>query len=183
MAEAAASIHVSIRGSRRARMLRSRVVRYGAPLVGLVLLLLIGLCLPFYAGSTIHASPGAGDAQSSGAWRASWRLEHGRLNIRCLPDPVISVQMYEPFWVAPNSEGLRWAPSGDLNGLRDWSLTIPLWMPLAVLVGLAGAGWRGHFSARRADRAARGMCPACGYDRSGLAADAVCPECGVAAGA
>ncbi len=164
--------------SRGARWLGGRLVRYGAPLAALILLGLIGLCVPFYAGSTIHASPGDGDPRGSGAWRLSWRLEHARLTLQCRPDMVISVQLREPLWVAPNSEGLRWMPRGEFNRQHDWSATIPLWMPLAVLVAVSVIGWRGHASARRAARAARGVCAACGYPSAGLPSDRPCPECG-----
>jgi len=35
--------------------------------------------------------------------------------------------------------------------------------------------------ATRGERAARlNLCPKCGYDRAGIAAESVCPECGAA---
>jgi len=55
---------------------------------------------------------------------------------------------------------------------------IPVWFPTAlVLIPTALAWWLD----RRASRRSRiGLCPACSYDRLGLAAGAVCPECGAA---
>lgn len=81
-------------------------------------------------------------------------------------------------------------PSGELPlaGLIGWSARPPsyvetttfamvLWpTPLATLSAGALLLW----SARRAARAARGFCSACGYDLRGLAAGAACPECGKA---
>jgi hypothetical protein len=48
-------------------------------------------------------------------------------------------------------------------------------LPLGSLVA-AAAAWRGGLRSRR--RAKLNVCPKCGYDRTGLAADAKCPECG-----
>ena len=53
---------------------------------------------------------------------------------------------------------------------------LPLW-PAALLSLLAtAAAWRAD--AKYLRRVREGACPACGYDRAGLAAGAVCPECG-----
>ena len=54
--------------------------------------------------------------------------------------------------------------------------SMPLWpLPLLSLLATAAA-WR--VEAKYLRRAREGACPACGYDRAGLAAGAVCPECG-----
>ncbi len=50
-----------------------------------------------------------------------------------------------------------------------WPIPPLLWTPAALLL-------RSGTLARR--RAVTGSCPACGYDRRGLAPGAVCPECG-----
>ena len=66
----------------------------------------------------------------------------------------------------------------SLQGLKDggfcfvgplWLFPLLLWTPAALLL-------RSGLLARR--RALTGSCPACGYDRRGLAPGAVCPECG-----
>ena len=58
---------------------------------------------------------------------------------------------------------------------------IPLWpLPLLSLLTTAAA-WRAD--AKYLRRVREGACPACGYDRAGLAAISVCPECGAAASA
>ncbi|MFY7896709.1 MAG: hypothetical protein ACOVP8_10785 [Phycisphaerales bacterium] len=64
----------------------------------------------------------------------------------------------------------------------------PVWPGLVVNTALYAAsaygafvacrvGWR-RFGPQRRRRIARGCCPACGYDRHGIAASAMCPECG-----
>lgn len=56
--------------------------------------------------------------------------------------------------------------------------TLAWWSPLGcALLGVAAAG-----SFTRWRRARGGKCPACGYDRSGIAIAAACPECGRVAG-
>ena len=66
---------------------------------------------------------------------------------------------------------LQWLPSVNRFG-PGRSYSVPLWMLGLVLA--AFAAWR-----LRADTVDPAQtCPACGYDRCGLLADAVCPECG-----
>ena len=55
-------------------------------------------------------------------------------------------------------------------------VVLPLWMPSIVAIAFSVWFYRDH---RREERERRlGCCPACGYDRSGLASTAPCPECG-----
>ncbi|MCX5691636.1 MAG: hypothetical protein NTV94_17900 [Planctomycetota bacterium] len=83
-----------------------------------LLILLNILCLPLYSGASI--SP-----------RFHWRLEHGRLTLRATP-PFNT----ETFYIALNSEGLRFIPEAQFNTPSDWSLTVPLWIPaLACITG------------------------------------------------
>ena len=57
----------------------------------------------------------------------------------------------------------------------------PLWTGLIVNTLVFGSAWlivMLLLSGARRRRLAPGRCPACGYDRAGLAAGSVCPECG-----
>jgi len=69
---------------------------------------------------------------------------------------------------------IDWQLHGDWNG-RAGCYQIPLWMPFAFTGGVAVAMWR---IARSSADLSAWRCGVCGYDRSGLAADAKCPECG-----
>lgn len=59
-----------------------------------------------------------------------------------------------------------------------FGVTVPLWIPWVMVLGLCTLMHREH--QREKQRRLRGCCPACGYDRSGLASTAPCPECGAA---
>jgi hypothetical protein len=56
-----------------------------------------------------------------------------------------------------------------------WRAAFPLWPIVLVL------GWFAFRAVRAAGFYGPGRCNGCGYDRSGLAANAVCPECGTPA--
>jgi hypothetical protein len=62
--------------------------------------------------------------------------------------------------------------------------TRPLWSGLRAEAGATAAvlapAWVMALTSIRVVRRWRGSCPACGYDRRGLPADAKCPECGTA---
>lgn len=59
------------------------------------------------------------------------------------------------------------------SGHQRRLVSLPLWIPFAAFA-LPGAWlWR-----RRRGLVRLGGCPACGYDRTGLAAAVPCPECG-----
>ena len=75
------------------------------------------LCLPFYSGASL--SP-----------RFHWRLEHGRVTVRAT-QPFNQ----ESFYIAMNSEGLLFTPRASYFSPGDWSLTIPLWIPIVALLG------------------------------------------------
>jgi hypothetical protein len=62
------------------------------------------------------------------------------------------------------------------TGRGLWYLGIPTWALFVVTLIPATLVW--WPDVRSASRRHRGHCPACGYDRRGLAADAKCPECG-----
>lgn len=70
------------------------------------------------------------------------------------------------FWV----KGSMFWPSW-VSHAREWSLSIPLWMPLvAIMIPTAILWWRDR-------RPLPGYCPACGYDLRGTAG-VRCSECG-----
>ena len=101
----------------RARGPRSWLLR--TALVGAILILLLWILnLPFYSG--------AGGPH----WR--WRMEHGRLRIEHRAEAI----QHETFYVALNTEGLKFDPEWDFRG-NDWMTDLPLWIPLALCVGLA----------------------------------------------
>jgi hypothetical protein len=91
-------------------------------------------------------------------------MEHGRLKIK-----VSSVSHTENFYIAPNSEGLRFSPEWHFYGWGDWDINVPLWAPLLLCLVWAADAWRGE----RMPGACR-----CGYQLEGLAAQGRCPECG-----
>jgi hypothetical protein len=82
-----------------------------------------------------------------------------------------------------------WAQRGTADLLLGPRMPVgPLWRGLVVNTALYAvvvygafvgcrAGWR-RFGPQRRRRIARGCCPACGYERRGIAASAMCPECG-----
>lgn len=94
-----------------------------ATLVGLVLALTL-LNIPFYAGSSLGSS-------------AAWRLEHGRLTVKWG-----AASGNESFFIALNSEGLKWAPRCSFASIREASLTIPLWMVFLGTSGVAVIVWK-----------------------------------------
>jgi len=65
-----------------------------------------------------------------------------------------------------------WEKTASYRGL-----SIPIWMPFALVMLLTTAAWLPDVIASRRTR--KGVCANCGYDRTGLAASAVCPECGL----
>lgn len=130
---------------------RRRIARWLWVGVLLALLALQVLSLPFYAGSSLGS-------------RLAWRLEHGRMTVTCNPP-----QNGERFYVAINSEGLRWRWDARFSGVDQWMVCVPLWVPILAAAGCAAWTWRGR--AKRTE----GSCASCGYPRAG---PATCPECG-----
>lgn len=76
------------------------------------------LSIPLYAGSGIGSD-------------YSWRLEHGRFSFERNPGLAS-----ESFFIAPNSEGLRFQPAWNSFGGGGFTVSIPLWMPLLFFGGL-----------------------------------------------
>lgn len=103
----------------------------------------------------------------------------GRLDL-CKPPAGFAAWNYDDFSINSNQSSMEWSFDwGTLNGVP--SLTIPLWFPLLFSLVVTTLAWRADAMHRRHARV--GLCPSCGYDRSGLAASAVCPECGGTASA
>jgi hypothetical protein len=59
---------------------------------------------------------------------------------------------------------------------QGWVIRMPAWPMVLAASTVGGWFWRKEILIGRRRR--EGLCLACGYDRSSLAADAVCPECG-----
>ena len=136
---------------------RLRIVAW-LPAAVIVALLYIAN-LPFYAGSSVGR-------------RLSWRMEHGRLRVDFRPAGWAT----ENFFIAINSEGLKFKPEWRVYSAGHWLVIVPLWLPLGVCV--LGSAW--HFVATHR-RSSTSTCPNCGYDLTGLVAKgqgAKCPECG-----
>lgn len=81
------------------------------------------------------------------------------------------------FRIVPSSPGeFAWWDWGwfRIVGNRGWLAVFPIWaliIPPFLVCAVAS---------RLDRRKLPGACPKCGYDQTGLAADAVCPECGEA---
>lgn len=88
------------------------------------LLLLLAANLPFYAGST----PVQG---------FSWRMESGRLELWRSDNKAV-----QGFWLAGNSEGLKWAPRVRIHGPDAWRVHLPLWIPLVGALAWCAWTWR-----------------------------------------
>lgn len=120
-----------------------------------LLMLLYVANVPFYSGSSVGS-------------RLNWRMEHGRLRVQCR-----QVNYPESFYIAINSEGLKFVPEWRVQAWGNWDVNVPLWIPLGVCI----LGSAGLFVVTR-KRQPPGVCGQCGYDTTGLVAGAKCPECG-----
>ena len=136
------------------------------------------------------------------AWSSGWlelRLERQWFSRAYLDSLPADVAGRFPAFYPP---GFRWAFKGapetrEMNGLstgfrarhyvdgRDprrradrWFLTVPHWLPAALLIALPGARLARSLRRRRNRRRA-GLCRRCGYDLR--ATPDRCPECGAAA--
>jgi hypothetical protein len=92
--------------------------------LSVALLLLLAANVPFYAGST----PMEG---------FSWRMESGRLELW-----RSDTKAPKSFWVAGNTEGLKWVPRVRIHGADDWRLVLPLWIPLLGALAWCAWSWR-----------------------------------------
>jgi hypothetical protein len=137
------------------RSARRRISRILSAALLICLLTLITLNLPFYAGSTLGPT-------------LSWRLEGARLNIVRRPS-----QNPEHFYVAINSEPLRWNFAAHYYSTSDWFIRIPLWMPLVAVATCVIFSW--WPAPRRLDPL---RCSRCNYSLVDLTPGTPCPECG-----
>ena len=88
------------------------------------------LNVPFYSGA--------------GGPHWNWRLEHGRIRVAHRPEPANP----QSFYVAANSEGLRWAPEWRRYAPGDWTVNVPLWALLPPWLALAAWGRLGRTRGR-----------------------------------
>lgn len=76
-----------------------------------------GFNLLFYAGSDI------------GYFR--WKLEQGRFSLE-----MASNLVGEEFYIAGNSEHLRWDVDSKWRNASHWLIVLPLWIPLLLVLYL-----------------------------------------------
>jgi hypothetical protein len=133
-------------------MFRRRITAWALAAAAGLVLLLWSLNVPFYSGASIG--------------RFQWRMEHGRVKVWWRVAP-----RQESFYIAGNSEGLKWAGDAHFYPDGSWFVTVPLWCPFVVLAGASA----GLFALKRHPR---GCCRGCGYELRGLVRGAACPECG-----
>lgn len=84
------------------------------------------------------------------------------------------VHRYPRNWWWPDQSGFVLSHQTS-QGIR-WSVMIPLWIPTTGAAIVLVAGFSFGRRARARARVRRGLCPACGYDLTGI--HGVCPECG-----
>ena len=95
--------------------------------------------------------------------------------VRILNRPAL--HPYVPRGLSKHDARVMWWFDGSVTSAW-WYVWIPLWALALPTLALSTVGWRRDAMLSRRVRV--GLCPECGYDRAGLAADAVCPECGAA---
>lgn len=81
------------------------------------------LNLPFYSGSRISSL-------------GSWRLEHGRFTLNWGRPST------ESFYIAINSEPVRWKAEFTHYSPGEWQIVVPLWVVGALALVAAGTFWR-----------------------------------------
>ncbi len=148
------------RNAREARGRRrwSRRFAYLGVVACLLTVLLWAANVPFYSGW--------------GRAHFGWRMEHGRIKVEWSDEPRLG---RESFYIAGNSEGLRWWPKWRLYSWTDGYVNVPLWMILIGEIGMTS--WL--FVRSRRDPSGPD-CPKCEYPLRGLENPATCPECGAA---
>lgn len=149
--------------------------------------------------------PGSSHDVPRALLRESKEKKYGEGYISMHPPPdTTSWSFFEAGWPARAFWGWsRIGPSANGYGLEQWRLVRvpfffdrppspppnsvwfpygPIWPGFAINTALfsavAGLLWFGPGFACRWMRRRGGRCPACGYDRAGLAPGGACPECG-----
>lgn len=87
--------------------------------VSLLIAVLWLLNLPFYSGSRISSL-------------GSWRLEHGRFTLNWGRPST------ESFYIAINSEPVRWKAEFTHYSPGEWQIVVPLWVAGALALVAAG---------------------------------------------
>ena len=101
-------------------------------------------------------------------------VSDGVFEIRTSHGPLDRVKIE---WVSYDHDFSQWKWWFRWNTVWLFShVEVPLWSPALLCLLATAAAWRADATYLR--RVREGACPACGYDRAGLAAGAVCPECG-----
>ena len=106
------------------RPARRRFSRWASIAVAVFLALLYAANKPFYSGSSLGE-------------HLAWRMEHGRLTVK-----RSEAGSDTSFYIAANSEGLRYWFDADLWSTSNWSVTIPLWVLLLLAGGWVAWAWR-----------------------------------------
>lgn len=116
---------------------------------------------------------------AGGWWSLGWTArsgagistELGHLNIfGPESDPHAGFQLQRHRWPPRFWRSWRWVPNQTA-----WLLEVPMYAPTMIFALPTIALW--GVMLRRARRSTS-QCPACGYDRQGLAPTKPCPECG-----
>lgn len=158
--------------NRHSRSLLRRIVMCTA---GVVLVLsALGLWVSASETRWNPQNPGAG-AVGVGLVRGSLEM-HNWMPFGRGPDAgeFSCVHRYPRNWWWPDQSGFVLSHQTS-RGIR-WSVMIPLWIPAAGAALVLVAGFSFGRRARARARVRRGLCPACGYDLTGI--HGVCPECG-----
>lgn len=102
------------------------------------------------------------------------------------PDNFADIGAYPMGWPVgghgfhkpPFMRGVAWWPVLGFRSGTRWEVSVAIWPLLCTAAGVASLLWRADRREARDRRRRAGLCPACGYDRSGLVPGAPCPECG-----
>jgi hypothetical protein len=152
----------------------ARVVRWAGTVVCVVAALLFAASLfcvvTWYDGTVWHVGYGRGALGAAWIDYEEEAIQNPRINIGRVQRGLAA---HRP-WKMP----ITWWPDAANEGSPTFCrrVVVPLWIPFALAAVPTALLWRAQLRRRR--RARVGLCPACGYDRAGIAPDAACPECG-----